>query len=93
MGLYIAQLSQDHLSQAKVSSTSEKIALIKINGTIDGKKVRKIMPSLRKIKDDKTIKCVVVRISSPGGTLEASEKLLVEFKDLPQVQYEGKCTS
>lgn len=64
---------------------SDKIALLKINGSIDGKAVRKLTPQLKRIKEDGDVKCVVVRVSSPGGTITASETLLQEFKDLPQV--------
>lgn len=69
----------------KAKALSEKIALLKINGTIDGKKVRKMAPLLKRIKKDSDVKCVVVRVNSPGGTIDASETLLQEFKDLPQV--------
>ena len=64
---------------------SDKIALLRINGSIDGKTVRKIAPQLKRIKEDEDVKCVVVRVNSPGGTITSSEALLQEFKDLPQV--------
>ena len=64
---------------------SEKIALLKINGSIDGKTVQKVAPQLKRIREDSSVKCVVVRVDSPGGTINASETLLQEFKDLPQV--------
>ncbi|CAB9522018.1 Putative signal peptide peptidase SppA [Seminavis robusta] len=66
------------------TASSEKIALVSVNGAIDSKKYRKLAPMLRKIKYDKDIKAVVVQVDSPGGTIDASEALYQDFKDLPQ---------
>lgn len=79
-------LMQDDFDKQRADAVSEKIALLKINGSIDGKTVRKVVPQLRRIKEDTDVKCVVVRVDSPGGTIIASETLLQEFKDLPQVR-------
>ena len=75
---------QNDFSKERAASLSEKIALISINGTIDDKSVRKILPSLKAIKKDKYTKCVVVRVDSPGGSAIASETLYQELKALPQ---------
>ena len=69
---------QDVFDKNKANALSEKIALLKINGTIDGKKVCKMAPLLKRIKEDSDVKCVVVRVNSPGGTIDASETLLQE---------------
>lgn len=76
--------SQETFDEAKANALSEKIALLEIDGTIDGKTVRKMAPLLKRIKEDSDFKCVVVRVNSPGGTIDASEALLQEFNDLPQ---------
>lgn len=76
---------QDGSLKKTAGALSEKIALVQINGTIDGKRVRKVLPCLAKIKMDKDVKAVVVRIDSPGGTINASETLLQELSSLPQV--------
>lgn len=80
LALYFLQETHDE----KLNTVAQKIALIKINGVIDGKTVRKMAPALKTIKEDKNVKVVVCRVNSPGGTLDASESLLQEFKDLPQ---------
>jgi ClpP class serine protease len=72
--------------EEETSSSKEKIALLSVQGTISDKTVRKLAPTLRKIKYDKDVKCVIVQVDSPGGSLGASEALYQDFKDLPQVR-------
>mmetsp|Transcript_32510 Transcript_32510/g.38874 ORF Transcript_32510/g.38874 Transcript_32510/m.38874 type:complete len:741 (+) Transcript_32510:161-2383(+) len=64
--------------------TNEKIALLHITGSITDAAARKAISSLRKIKNDTDIKCIVLRIDSKGGSVTASETILEEFKDVPQ---------
>ena len=41
---------------------------------------------IEQIKGDKDVKCVIVQVDSPGGTLCAAEALYQEFKHLPSVR-------
>jgi signal peptide peptidase SppA len=36
------------------------------------------------VKDDKDVKCVVLRVDSPGGSINACETIYQEIQDLPQ---------
>lgn len=62
----------------------EKIAVIKVNGTIGEAAARKVEKALRKIKNEKDVKCVVLRVDSPGGIINACETIHEEIQDLPQ---------
>jgi len=67
-------------------SSKDKIAVVYAEGTImDGDKGEpgemldgKYVKMLRKIREDKTVKAVVLRINSPGGSVLASENILRE---------------
>lgn len=68
---------------------TQKIAVIEIEGTImDGKDVKK---QIDKVRADDLVKAIVVRIDSPGGTVNGSDYIhhhlrrLVEEKKLPMV--------
>ena len=67
----------------------QKVAIIEIDGTImDGKDVKK---QIDKVRADDTVKAVVVRIDSPGGTVTGSDfiyhhlRSLVDDRKLPLV--------
>jgi signal peptide peptidase SppA len=62
----------------------EKVAILRVDGQINDKIADKTVKALRKIKKDKSIKCVVLRVNSPGGSITASERVLQECKDIPQ---------
>lgn len=81
----IAPLSQKDYTDEKAASDNEKIALVRIQGMIDFKTARATAKTFREIKKDKDVKCVVLRVDSPGGSVTASETILQECKDLPQV--------
>jgi len=65
----------------------EKIALIYANGAIDSKMAGKIINDLKKVKEDDAIKCVILRVNSPGGSAMASEAIHAHCKDLSKVSY------
>lgn len=64
--------------------SSEKIAVVSIDGGIDNNTAHKVTQILRELKKDKALKCIILRINSPGGTVTASETILEECKDMPQ---------
>lgn len=45
---------------------------------------RKVEKAIRKIKEDKDVKCVVLRVDSPGGSINACETIYQELEDMPQ---------
>jgi protease-4 len=60
----------------------DKIAVVYITGGIDDKTAKNVVRALQQVKNDKKIKCVVLRVDSPGGGVTASETILEECKDL-----------
>jgi len=73
--------------EAEEDRKGEKIAVVYVQGgIIDGKSVlrpdgndnvgdRDITKALREIQEDETIKAVILRVDSPGGSVTASEKM------------------
>ena len=62
--------------------TKDKVAVIHVTGGIDDKVAQKVIRALKQVKKDDNVKCVVLRVDSPGGGVTASETLLEECKDL-----------
>jgi signal peptide peptidase SppA len=60
----------------------EHIALLQVNGTIGDSTASKVVSAIRKIRKDDKVKCVVVRVSSPGGSILACETIQQELKSL-----------
>jgi protease-4 len=77
--LYMKKNEYDEKYNTK---TKEKIAIVHITGGINDATSRKVVKSLRQIKQDKDIKAVVFRVDSPGGSVIASETILEECKDM-----------
>ncbi len=81
---------KDYISSGKgriKSSASDKIAVLYAQGTImygegDQNYVgqKKVIESLRKIRKDKRIKAVVLRVNSPGGSALASDLIWRELE-------------
>lgn len=60
---------------------TDKIAIIRVEGTIldpDGF----VKKQIDRVRDDKDVKAVVLRVDSPGGTVTASDYLYHELKEL-----------
>jgi len=78
-------IDEKKYSEEKAASTGEKIAIVRIQGQIDNTVARATSKVFQKIKKDKDVKAVVLRVDSPGGSVTASETIFQECKDLPQV--------
>lgn len=75
-------IKQENFTPEK--SANERIAIVSVEGSINDAVARKTVASLRKIKKDKNVKAVILRVESPGGSVTASEIILQECRDLPQ---------
>ena len=64
----------------KVSTKREKISVVTVDGNIGSSLSYEIVRSLRRIRKDKDVKCVVLRVNSPGGSVISSEAILEEMK-------------
>jgi ClpP class serine protease len=66
-------------------SKVEKVAVVTVDGSIDSALSYEIIEALRKIRIDETVKCLVLRVNSPGGSVTSSEAILEELKILEKV--------
>lgn len=62
--------------------STDKIAVIHVSGTIIDKTAKSLSKSLREIKGDDKVKCIILRVDSPGGSVTASETIAEECKDV-----------
>ena len=58
----------------------EKVAVLTIDGAIGSSLAYETVRSLREIREDKSVKCLVLRVNSPGGSVISSEAILEELK-------------
>ncbi|MDK1024741.1 MAG: signal peptide peptidase SppA [Gammaproteobacteria bacterium] len=87
-------LANGRIETPSLSTSPDKIAVIvakgtildgrQPDGTIGGKSLSKL---IRQARDDKTVKALVLRVDSPGGSATASEQIRYE---LEQTQKAGK---
>jgi len=61
-------------------SKREKVAVVTVDGNINSALSYDIIRSLRQIKRDKHVKCMVLRVNSGGGSVVSSEAILEEMK-------------
>ena len=56
-------------------SSLNKVAVIRLEGIIDGRVSETIRKQLKTAKKDKSIKALIIRTISPGGTVAASDRI------------------
>lgn len=75
------------LSTTTKPKTKEQILLLNVSGGITDSTARKLVKQLRqafrKQKKDEELKCVVLRVTSPGGDVVSSETISQELQALP----------
>lgn len=71
--------------QPSKSSSEDKIAVVTVNGSINSSLSYQVIRSIRKIRHDKKVKCLVLRVNSGGGSVVSSEAILEELKTLDVV--------
>lgn len=54
---------------------ANKIAVVNIEGVIDGEMSRWVLKQIKAAEDDKNVKALIVRIDSPGGGVAASDQI------------------
>lgn len=67
------------------SGRKDKIAVVYVTGNITDDMSYKVINKIKKAKRDDSVKCVILRIDSPGGSAIASEAIHAELKDLNKV--------
>ena len=54
--------------------------MVTVDGSIGSSLSYEIIEALRKIRADDAVKCLVLRVNSPGGSVISSEAILEELK-------------
>jgi len=57
-----------------------KIAIIKVEGIIDGLQAKSVYKQLKRAKQDKRVKGLIINVNSPGGTLSGSDQIYNEIR-------------
>ena len=70
------------LGHSRAVANSNKVALVKISGGIMDSTANKVVQKLRRIREDETVKALVVRVSSRGGAITPCETIAQELKAL-----------
>ena len=65
--------------QAGPSTT--KIAVVRLEGMIDERKVREVYRQLKIAREDSRVKGIILRVNSPGGTISGSDDIYNELKN------------
>ncbi len=93
IGIFVLAIVISNLSGIKDTSTQDQIVVIPINGIIStsssgslftssGVDVDSVLNELKKVKEDSSIKAVILEINSPGGTVVASKEIADAVKNL-----------
>lgn len=61
---------------------NDKLAIIRVNGMIMSPFSERIVKAIKKAKDDKQVKGVLLAVDSPGGTVTDSHKIYHALKEL-----------
>ena len=56
-------------------SQSKKIAVVNINGIIDGTSAQEFSKQLKTVAKDNGVKGLIIRVNSPGGTISGSDQI------------------
>lgn len=67
-------------------SNREKIAVVTVDGGIGPDLSYRVIESIQKIRNDKQVRSVVLRVNSGGGSVVSSEAILEELKTLSVVR-------
>jgi protease IV len=74
---YIEQVIQD-------GPRTTRIAIVSIDGVIDEKQAQDVYWQLDEARQDKTVKAVIIRVNSPGGTISGSDQIhneITKYRD------------
>ena len=57
-----------------------KIAIIKVEGIIDSLQAKSVQKQLKRARQDKRIKGLIIHVNSPGGTISGSDQIYNEIR-------------
>ncbi len=80
-GLGIAPPLDEHYVAGKFGEPN-KIAIIEVTGIIAAGNVDHVLKQIRQAREDHSVKAVVLRVDSPGGTVSGSDRIWRELATL-----------
>ena len=63
-----------------------KIAIVRVEGIIDGMQAKNVSMQLKRARHDKRVKGLIIRVNSPGGTISGSDQIYNEIRKYRQEQ-------
>src|SRR5436305_444171 len=81
-GMLPSKLGERYVAGEITPSPSAKIAIVEVEGPIMGEAVDHVIKQLHQARDDETVKAVVLRVDSPGGTVSGSDRIWREVEIL-----------
>jgi len=63
----------------QVGPRATKIAVIKLEGIIDGEQAKDLYRQMKVARKDERVKGLIIRVNSPGGTISASDQIYNEI--------------
>jgi len=57
-----------------------KIVIIKVQGIIDGFQAKNVYRQLKRVREDRRVKGLIIRVNSPGGTISGSDRIYNEIR-------------
>lgn len=79
---FIINECHDFQQEYEKVQNHEVIAIVHVTGSINDSLARKTIQALHHIKHRDDVKCVILRVDSPGGSAVSSEAILEECKNL-----------
>ena len=57
-----------------------KIVIIKVQGIIDGFQAKSVYKQLKRVREDRRVKGLIISVNSPGGTISGSDRIYNEIR-------------
>jgi len=74
----------------KSGATREKVAVLTVDGSMNDSLSYEVIRSLRKIRQDEKVQCMVLRVNSTGGSGVVAEAILEEIKLFEKVMFSNR---
>ena len=74
------QIDQYQVAVLQEGDTGQRIAVVNLTGIIDDGQADEIHNQLQVVSDDESIRGVILRVNSPGGTVSGSDRIYEELR-------------
>jgi len=79
---FFAAGQRDLLSEEVIQAgpRRNKIVIIKVEGIIDGQQAKDVHKQLKRARQDRRVRGLIIRVNSPGGTISGSDQIYNEIR-------------